>query len=133
MTLAMNIGLNRAIKSIIKEENISRLNKQVGIIQLNLLNFQQDLENDIKFLANNDKVKNLDESITSYINNAEEVNMTPSKNGGIEQELYEIFKSYADLNDGTQYVYLATKYGGYVQWPEEPMRRTNYDPRVREW
>ena len=34
--------------------------------------------------------------------------------------------------NGTHMVYLATKYGGYVQGPETSIN-SNYDPRVRDW
>lgn len=133
MTTVISLGLNIAIKNTIKKENISTFQNQKNILQLNLSNFQENLENDIVLLSKNEKVKNLNNTITSYINKTgEKVLMTPSKNGGLEQELYEIFKSYGETYDGTQYVYLATKYGGYVQWPESSING-NYDPRVREW
>ncbi len=37
-----------------------------------------------------------------------------------------------ELHSGTQYVYLATKDGGYVQWPETSIAG-KYDPRSRDW
>ncbi|WP_040328970.1 methyl-accepting chemotaxis protein [Clostridium ihumii] len=133
MSVVISLGLNISIKSILKEENIEKLNNQRNILQLNLINFQKSLENDIMLLSKNDKVTNLTGTITSYMNRTEEkVPMTPSKNGGLETELYEIFKKYGETYSGTQYVYLATKDGGYVQWPETSIS-SKYDPRVREW
>lgn len=133
MSVVISLGLNISIKSILKEENIEKLNNQRNILQLNLINFQKSLENDIMLLSKNDKITNLNGAITSYMNRTEEkVPMTPSKNGGLETELYEIFKKYGETYSGTQYVYLATKDGGYVQWPETSIS-SKYDPRVREW
>ena len=133
MSVVISLGLNISIKSILKEENIEKLNNQRNILQLNLINFQKSLENDIILLSKNDKITNLNGAITSYMNRTEEkVPMTPSKNGGLETELYEIFKKYGETYSGTQYVYLATKDGGYVQWPETSIS-SKYDPRVREW
>ncbi len=95
MTLIIGIGLNISIKKIIEKENITRLNSQENIVKLNLSSFQESLGNDIKLLSKNDKVKNLNTTITSYMNKTgKKVSMTPSKNGGLEQQLYEFFKSY---------------------------------------
>jgi methyl-accepting chemotaxis protein len=44
--------------------------------------------------------------------------MTPSKNGGLEQQTYEAFKHFADTHPGTLYVYFGTENGSYLQWPE---------------
>ncbi|MDU1350197.1 methyl-accepting chemotaxis protein [uncultured Clostridium sp.] len=133
MAVLISLGLDLSIKNIIKNENISKFESQKSILELNLSNFQENLDNEIILLSKDDKVKNLNNSITSYVNKTgEKILMTPSKNGGLEQELYEIFKAYGETYNGTQYVYLATKYGGYVQWPETSIN-SNYDPRVRDW
>jgi methyl-accepting chemotaxis protein len=133
MAIFIGLGLNLSIKNIIRNENINKFESQKSILQLNLSNFQEAIDDDIILLSKNDKVKNLNNSITSYVNKTgEKISMTPSKNGGLEQELYKIFKDYGETYNGTQYVYLATKYGGYVQWPETSIN-SNYDPRVRDW
>lgn len=133
MALILSLGMNIIVRKIVKNDTLKELNSQKDIIDLSLKNFQSEIENDINFLAKNEKVQSLDNTITSYKSrNEEKINMTPSKNGGIEQNIYEVFKDYGENYKGTQYVYLATKYGGYVQWPQTAIGK-NYDPTVRDW
>jgi len=40
--------------------------------------------------------------------------MTPSGNGGIEQEIFKAFEHYGKTHPGTLYVYMATEDGGIL-------------------
>lgn len=91
----------------------------------------ETIEENCVFLANNPVVKRADSTITNYLYK-DVVQMTPSRNGGIEQEIYEFFEQFANSHPKSAYVYMATKYGGYIQWPEGKSMK-NYDPRERPY
>jgi methyl-accepting chemotaxis protein len=60
----------------------------------------------------------------------QELNLTPVENGGIEAEIYKLYQQFASTHPNAAYVYLATKDGGYIQWPAGSIYE-NYDPRER--
>ncbi|ADL11992.1 methyl-accepting chemotaxis protein [Acetohalobium arabaticum] len=90
------------------------------------------IKEDCKMLAENANVKKADKTITSYVDKTkdEELQMTPSQNSGIEADIYQVYSNYAENHSNLVYTYLATKHGGFIQWPEGPIT-ANYDPRVR--
>lgn len=106
--------------------------QQVNNIEQMLAVFYDDLDRNIDMFANHHLVKSSDTSLTDYLNYDGSTKMTPSKNGGIEQKIYEEFDNYAKTHPGTLYVYMGTNDGGYIQWPETKTYQ-NYDPRKRPW
>ncbi len=87
------------------------------------------------YLAKNATVKMADNTVTSYVDKNEAdgiVDMTPSQNGGIETEIYNVYLKYAETHPNTAYIYMGTKDGGYIQWPEGGTGN-NYDPTKRPW
>jgi len=111
---------------------VNSSNGQMKIVEKSILSFYDQIDRNINMMATNPLVMKADTSITSYASNTEKVKMTPSKNGGIEQELYETFSHYADTHPGTMYVYFGTEDGSYLQWPETEIA-TNYDPPEKGW
>ena len=106
--------------------------RQAAIIEQMLGFFYDDLDRNIDFFATHPKVRRADNSMTTYVDTKEKVKITPSKNGGIEQEIYEAFEHYAQTHPGTMYVYMGTEDGAYVQWPETNVHK-GYDPRKKAW
>ncbi len=115
-----------------REDYLSNSNEQLKIVENSINQFYDQVEKDIDMMANHPLVKKADSTITTYKHNNKKTQMTPSQNGGIEQGIYELFKQYGDNHDGVLYVYLATKEGGYIQWPESEIFK-NYDPTKRPW
>ena len=56
--------------------------------------------------------------------------MSPSKNGGVEEDIYYLFDDFAKTHPEVSYIYIGTKYGGMIQHPEGVVG-SNYDPRER--
>lgn len=107
--------------------------QQIGIVNTSIHNFYAQLDENINMMATNPTLMKADGTVTSYKNTTEEVElMTPSKNGGIEQEIYEVMDHYAKSHPTTMYVYLATKDTGYINWPESGISAA-YDPTTRSW
>lgn len=106
--------------------------EQMSLVSNSIQYVYDRLDKDINMLISNPIVKNADKTITSYVENSSVVNMTPSKNGEKEQQIYQLFKNYAEAHPETLYVYFGTEWGSYVQWPETTMQ-ANYIPKERYW
>lgn len=115
-----------------KDDYLAQSNQQMQIVENTINIFYDTLDKNIDMLATNPLVMKADNTITSYVNNTEKVQMTPSKNGGLEQEIYESFKHYGETHEGTFYIYAGTEDGSYVQWPESPTK-AKYNPKELGW
>jgi methyl-accepting chemotaxis protein len=128
VVIAVNVLINNATQNTYLEN----VTQQVSGIEQMLGVFYDDLDQNLDTFATHNKVMHADSSITSYAATKDQTATTPSKNGGIEQEIYEEFENYAKNHPGTMYVYLGTKDGGFIQWPEPSLHKA-YDPREKGW
>ncbi|MBN1048609.1 methyl-accepting chemotaxis protein [Clostridium botulinum] len=115
-----------------KSDYINNSNEQMSIVSSAINNFYDQVDANINMMATNPTIMKGDTTITKYKDNVTKVDMIPSINGGVEQEIYEVFDQYADSHPETKYIYLATKDGGYINWPETYIPE-KYDPTIREW
>ena len=129
--LPIILTVNTLINKSIQDGHIRNVTQQVSIIEQMLDVFYDDLDQNIDMFASHQKVRQADRTVTDYLAGDGEM-MTPSRNGGIEQEIFEAFDNYARTHPGTLYVYMGTEDGGYIQWPETKNAK-NYDPRKRPW
>ena len=128
ITIAVSIVAGRSVYTE-HQQNV----EQTALNVKNVLDVSYDnLDQNLNMLAAHPLVQSSDASITSYVDKKNIGTMTPSKNGGIEEQIYEQFALFADNHPGTLYVYMGTKDGGYICWPETSSP-DNYDPRKREW
>lgn len=118
-------------KTIINDHQ-NKTNQQITLIDQTLKIYYASIENDIRMFAENPSIIETGDNLTKYFATNTITKMTPSKNGGTEQAIYETFKQYAQTHPGTLYIYLADKYGGYIAWPETSIA-AHYDPRLRPW
>ncbi|HHY28504.1 MAG TPA: methyl-accepting chemotaxis protein [Desulfitobacterium dehalogenans] len=117
-----------------KNDYLNYSNEQMNIAEESIKIFYDQIDKNINMMATHPLVMAAAESnITSYANSMEKVQMTPSKNGGVEQEIYEIFEHYARSHPGTMYVYFGTEDGAYVQWPEGPIPVEKFYPPEKGW
>lgn len=123
--------ITRMEDSIISEQEKS-VEKQLALVSDSIDLFFSDMKNNVGYFANNSLVKQADNTITSYVNNNTNVMLTPSKNGGIEQQIYENFKEFGETHSNYEYIYMGTEDGGYVIYPEVSMDGS-FDPRQRPW
>ncbi|WP_269843886.1 PAS domain-containing sensor histidine kinase, partial [Domibacillus epiphyticus] len=93
------------------------------------------IKEDLHTLATDPRVLKADSSITTYKDmkgNGAFVQMTPSKNGAVEKEIYEVFSHFGKNHLDAMYVYMGTEEGRYIQYPQGPTL-IGYDPRKRPW
>jgi len=115
-----------------RTDYINNSSDQMNLVDTSIKNFYNQIDKDIDMMATDSLVMKTDKSITSYSNNSDKVKMTPSKNGGLEQQIYIIFKHYADTHPGTMYVYYGTETGSYLQWPETEIPG-KFVPQAKGW
>lgn len=115
-----------------RNDYINNSNEQMKIVENTINVFYDQIDKDIHMMALHPLVMKADQTITSYVSTTDTVEMTPSKNGGLEQEIYEVFKQYADTHPGTMYIYFGTEEGSYLQWPETTVSK-NYVPKEKGW
>ncbi len=126
------LAVSLLINSSSRDQYLENLSQQVNSIEQMLDVFYDDLDRNIDMFATQKDILKADAGITSYAESSSKIRMTPSRNGGIEQEIFQQFDNYAKAHPGTMYVYLGTEDGGYIQWPETDVR-SKYDPRKLAW
>lgn len=104
---------------------------QIRQIDANLQDTFSQIRENVVFLANSPVVQTANDSITNYLTHGGA--MTPDTNGGVESDIFSLLKRVGDSHPNLRYVYLGTKWGGYVQWPKGEFKTGHYDPRVRPW
>ncbi|AQS11340.1 methyl-accepting chemotaxis protein McpB [Clostridium saccharobutylicum] len=111
---------------------LSNSREQMNIVSQTIKIFDDQIDKNLDMLATNPLIMTADDSITSYKNTKEETQMKPSANGELEKAIYKVFEQYGKSHEGTNYVYLGTKDGRYIQWPETTTF-AGYDPVKRPW
>jgi|GEM_PF-651486 len=112
--------------------------KEIRQVDESINLYFQTIKENTQFLANEPRVKNVDDTVTSYIakkaNTSDgKVKMDPAAFGPIEMEIYRMFGHFAKSHPKTPFVYFGTESnGGYVQYPAT-VRKPGYDPRTRDW
>lgn len=114
------------------EDYYSNSNEQMKIVAESINIFYDQIDKTLNMFATHPLVIKADNTITSYENTTETVQMTPSKNGGLEQEIFEVFKHFGKSNDDTMYIYFGTDDGSYLQWPETTTV-AGYSPKDKLW
>ncbi|SJZ39068.1 methyl-accepting chemotaxis protein [Selenihalanaerobacter shriftii] len=125
------LGINK-IESVLKENFVQSTTKEIRQVDNAINLYFETVKENCQMLASNNFIKQADETITTYMNKTteEELNMTPLQNGGVEAKIYKKFLHFAKTHPKSAYVYMATKNGGYIQWPANSLMK-NYDPRER--
>nr|WP_320192606.1 methyl-accepting chemotaxis protein [uncultured Desulfobacter sp.] len=128
IVFAVNIVINKSTLENYHDNVVEKVNDIEQILEV----FYENLDRNLDTFATHSKILQADSSITSYAGTTEKTAMTPSQNGGIEQQIYEEFAHYAKHHPGTMYVYMGTKDSGYIQWPETSVHK-GYDPLKKGW
>lgn len=118
----------------LKDDLYANTKSQMLLMDDNFSNTIRKVKEDVKLLANLDDIRSTDQSITALFNMPNiEGNPKYSKQiKGVEGNIYKDLENYAMTHDKTTYVYVGTKWGGYVQWPDG-LSTSTFDPRKRPW
>ena len=127
--------VSNKVKTQVLDDTIKSKINEVKVANNGIDLFFKGLYDDCKMLSNNNLVKSIDSSITKYTDkkgNNGKVFMTPEENGGLETDVYKVFKNYMDNHPYVTDVFLGTVEGGYIQ-SAKGETNDNYDPRKRPW
>lgn len=128
MNLFTLINLSRT--SVADQNN--EVNGQLTLVHDHIESLFDDMLYNVDYFAKNSLVKQIDDSITSYVHTSEPTKMTPSLNGGVESNIFDALANFGKTHPKYQYISLGTEQGGYIQYPDETIS-AGFDPRVRPW
>ncbi|RFU48864.1 methyl-accepting chemotaxis protein [Paraburkholderia sp. DHOC27] len=106
-------------------------NGQIRQIDASLRDTFKRIHDNVTYLADTPVVQSANESVANYLTHGGQ--MTPDTNGGVETDIFHELQRFGDSHPDLQYVYVGTKWGGYVQWPKGKFTSDHYDPRERPW
>ncbi|MBW9158172.1 methyl-accepting chemotaxis protein [Clostridium tagluense] len=129
----VGIIISYQVNTQARKDYLNNSKEQMKLAEHSIQIFYDQIDKNINMIATHPLIGKANKSnITNYINTTKPTKMTPSKNGTIERGIYNVFEQYAKSHPGTMFVYLATKDGGYVNWPETTISK-KYDPTSRDW
>jgi diguanylate cyclase (GGDEF)-like protein/PAS domain S-box-containing protein len=122
------------IYNSLKDNLIS--NTQAKMIQIdnNFSNMFREIKDNNLFLATSPDIKKVDESLVPIFNmsNDKSSKKYSKEISGLESIIYNQLEIYGTTHPETAYAYVGTKWGGYIQWPDE-LSNNKFDPRGRPW
>ena len=127
--LAISIVSISQTKTESLERFIDSSNSEIRQVENTFNLFFEQMKNNTRFLAQSSIVTSVSENTSTYFD-AEKM-MDPRSAGKEEAEIFELFESFGQTHKELLFVYLGTQYGGFIQYPAEPLG--NYDPRKRPW
>lgn len=134
-TLSLGLTINQKVKHDMENSFYEATRKEIKQVS-NAMNLYFNTVNEtVEYFAKQPLIAQIDNSITSYVNAVGEdgtIQMAPSQKAGMESEIYNFYLNYAKTHPDVAYIYLGTKDGGYIQWPEGTST-DKFDPRPREW
>ena len=107
------------------------LGKQLELLDLTLVRFLEDVENDIRNLAADSRVRAVDDSDFTNFLEADEQTFEYAISER-EAEIIEILNNYRLNHPSVNSVYMGRENGSFVR-SHKRSRPTKYDPRTRPW
>ena len=115
------------------QERFEQLSQeQVDNVQKAFANFFAEVKNNVAFLAGSPELARVSKEDIAHYYDGPAKPMTPLQNGQIEADVFRMFDRFGNTHPGFAYVYMGTRDGGYVQWPQGDITE-GYDPRPRPW
>ncbi len=111
-------------------------NTKVQMVQIDntISNDIKQLKEDIGFIATFTDIKKADPSILPLASipdiklHGKRSKLIP----GLESAIFNYLEGYGTTHTQATYVYLGTKWGGYIRWPDG-IKSSTFDPRQRPW
>jgi len=122
------------IYTSLKNEMLSDTKKQMVQVDNTFSNMFKQIKENTSYLASSEEVTKADNSILALFNMSQGKSLEKYSKQipGLESAIYDEFENYGTTHPDASYVYLGTKWGGYIQWPDG-LTVNNYDPRIRPW
>ncbi|MBU3190016.1 EAL domain-containing protein [Clostridium bowmanii] len=122
------------IYTFLKKDIVSETRRQMVQVDNTFSNMFKQIKDNNRFLASSVDVKKADASILALFNMPKDKSIKKYSKGisGIESTIYNQFETYGITHPDASDVYLGTKWGGYIRWPDG-LIVNKYDPRIRPW
>lgn len=130
--LIMSVFFLSQFQKALVEQQESAVDGQLTLVSDNIDVIFDTMKENVSYFANSSVVEKADDSLASYVNNTEKIQMTPKENSAVEANIFKQFEEFGSSHPAYQYVYMGTEDGGYIQYPEGSMDGA-FDPRVRPW
>lgn len=126
--------VNNKVQDTTEKDYINFSEREIKQVDNAISMYFESISENAKLLATNPAVLSADGSVTSYKAQTEgdSIEMTPSKNGKVERDIYNVFSQFGASHPTAAYVYMGTAEGGYIQYPEGPTT-PGFDPTERPW
>ncbi|UNK18779.1 methyl-accepting chemotaxis protein [Paenibacillus sp. N3/727] len=134
-TLSLGFAINQRVKHDMEENFYEATRKEIKQVSGAMNLYFNTVNESVEYFAKQPVIQKIDSSITSYVNAVGEdgtIQMTPSEKAGMESQIYNFFLNYSKTHPNVAYLYLGTKDGGYIQWPQGTST-DKFDPRPRPW
>ncbi|WP_054954849.1 methyl-accepting chemotaxis protein [Paenibacillus dakarensis] len=134
-TLSLGFVVDQKVTSDMEKSFYKATHKEMKQVSNAMNLYFETVNESVQYFANLPYVKKADSSITSYVDVKGKdgtIQMTPSKKPGMESQIYNSYLNYAKTHPNVAYIYMGTKDGGYIQWPEGTSK-DQFDPRPRAW
>lgn len=133
-SLALGTGFLFTVSKVIEEQFYTGIEKELVQIDQNIHTMFKSIKENTAFLADEEIVKQTNSSILPLFKI--DAKQTPKKFSnkieGLESSIYKQLEKYVSTHPDVAYVYIGTKWGGYIQWPDG-LVVNDYDPRKRGW
>lgn len=135
--IAFGLFLSIFLGNQLQSSFIKSTGKEIAQVENAINIFFEDLKENTTYLKNNPLVKNVDASLTAYMDlqpdESGKIPMAPLEKGGVETELFNFFGGFVESHPKIDSVSLGVEAnGGFVMNPPAP-RKVGYDPRKRDW
>ncbi len=123
--------LNMYIENRLYNESIENSNQVLyQVSELIDKTLMKDMKEEVSMLASLDCVKSIEKGINNYIYYKKD--SFAYQNYEAEYTIAEYFRNVKESHETTNFIFLATKTGGYMEYPQFSPSKS-YDPRVRPW
>jgi diguanylate cyclase (GGDEF)-like protein/PAS domain S-box-containing protein len=133
-SISIAVISHKHIYTLLKDDMQSDTERQMVQIDNNFSNKFKGIKENTSYLSSSEDIKKADESILALFNmpGNQSLKKYSRQIPGIESTIYKNFENYGTTHKDAEYVYLGTKWGGFIQWPDG-LVISSYDPRVRPW
>ncbi|MGH4140984.1 EAL domain-containing protein [Clostridium sp.] len=133
-SISIALITHKYIYTYLKNDLTSDSRKQMIQVDNTFSNMFKQIKDNNRFLASSVDVKKADDSILALFSMSQNKSAKKYSKGipGVESSIYNEIETYGITHPDAYNVYLGTKWGGYIHWPDG-VNINNYDPRIRSW
>ncbi|MDP4177174.1 MAG: EAL domain-containing protein [Bacillota bacterium] len=133
-SILISLSIYNYVYNSLKNDLYSDTRVQMVQIDNTISNNIKQLKENINFIATFTDIKKADQSILplSKVPDIELKGKYSKQIPGIESSIYNYLEGYGTTHPQATYVYLGTKWGGYIRWPDG-IKSSTFDPRLRPW